>query len=103
MRSGAIWFLRGVVALFGLGVLAFLLAEPHFEGRNAGASVSTIYFRDPFLAYVYVGSVPFFFGLFQAIRLLGLAGSQRQFSPAALRSVRTIKFCALVVLGFIAG
>jgi hypothetical protein len=103
MKSGAIWFLRAVLGLFGLGILAFLLVEPHFEGRNAGASVSTIYFRDPFLAYVYLGSIPFFVGLFHAIRLLGLAGSRKQFSPAALRSVRTIKFCALVVLGFIAG
>ena len=28
-----------------------------------------IYLRDPFLAYVYVGSIPFFIGLYQAFRL----------------------------------
>ncbi len=49
----------GVVFL-GIGALGFLLWEPHLEGRNAHATTFEIYFHDPFLAYVYVGSIPFF-------------------------------------------
>lgn len=40
-----------VVVLGGIGALAFMLWEPHLEGRNAHAGLFEIYFKDPFLAY----------------------------------------------------
>ena len=69
-RSSAL-FLQVVVVLIGLAVAALMLWEPHLEGRNAHATTFEIYFKDPFLAYVYVGSLPFFVGLYRAYRLLG--------------------------------
>ena len=103
MKRGSILFLRAVILLVGVGVLAGMLWEPRIEGRNVGADLSTIYFRDPFLAYAYVGSLPFFFGLYQAFKLLGYVGQGQAFSPAAVGAVRYIKYCALAVIGFIAG
>jgi hypothetical protein len=103
MKRGSILFLRAVILLVGVGVLAGLLWEPHLEGRNANADLATIYFRDPFLAYAYVGSLPFFFGLYQAFKLLGYVGQGQAFSPAAVKALRRIKYCALAVIGFIAG
>jgi hypothetical protein len=103
MKRGAIFFLRAVILLVGAGVLAGLLWEPHLEGRNVNADLTTIYFRDPILVYVYVGSLPFFFVLFQAFKLLGYVGQGQAFSPAAVRSLRMIKYCALAVIAFIAG
>ena len=103
MTRGAILFLRAVILLVGVGVLAGLLWEPHLEGRNANADLATIYFRDPFLAYAYVGSLPFFFGLYQAFKLLGYVGQGQAFSPAAVTALRRIKYCALAVIGFIVG
>jgi hypothetical protein len=103
MKFGATIFLRIVLVLFGLGVLAFLLVEPHFEGRNARATFLEIYLGDPFLAYVYAGSIPFFIALWHAWKVLGYAGSNREISPTALRSVRTIKRCAMATIVFVAG
>ena len=103
MRRGSILFLKAVILLVGVGVLAGLLWEPQVEGRNANADQFTIYFRDPFLAYVYVGSLPFFFGLYQGFKLLGYAGRDQVFSPAAVDALRRIKYCALAVIGFIVG
>jgi hypothetical protein len=105
MKRGSILFLRAVILLVGVGVLAGLLWEPQVEGRNVNADQFTIYFRDPFLAYVYVGSLPFFFGLYQAFTLLGYLGrgQGQAFSPAAVKALRRIKYCALAVIGFIAG
>jgi hypothetical protein len=103
MKFGATLFLRAVLVLIGLGVLAFLLVEPHFEGRNAHATVFEIYFKDPFLAYMYVASIPFFMGLYHAIKVLGYADRNKEFSPSTVRSVRTIKYCALVLIAFVAG
>ena len=103
MKLGATLFLRGVLLLLGHAALAFLLVEPHFEGRNAHATLFEIYFRDPFLAYLYVGSIPFFVGLWHGFRLLGQAGRSEEISPSALRSVRIIKLCAFSCLAVVAG
>ena len=103
MTRGAILFLRAVILLIGAGVLAGMLWEPHLEGRNANADWETIYFRDPFLVYAYVGSLPFFFGLYQAFKVLGYVGRGEAFSPEAVKALRNIKYCALAVIGFIAG
>ena len=103
MKRGSILFLRAVILLVGVGVLAGLLWEPQVEGRNVNASQVTIYFRDPFLIYAYVGSLPFFYGLYQGFALLGYLGQGQAFSPAAVKALRRIKYCALAVIGFIAG
>jgi len=102
MKFGATLFLRAVLVLIGIGALTFLLWEPHLEGRNANATLFAIYFKDPFLAYAYVGAIPFFVGLYQAFKVLGYAGRNEEFSAPALRSVRTIKYCAIAVIGFVA-
>ena len=84
-------------------LLALLLWEPHIEGRNAHATLFEIYFKDPFLAYAYIASIPFFVGLYQAFKVLGYAGQNKEFSPSAVRSLRTIKYCAIAIIGFVAG
>jgi hypothetical protein len=101
MNRGASLFLRAVVILIGVGALGFLLWQPHLEGRNAHATIFEIYFKDPFLAFVYLGSTPFFMGLYQAFKVLGYAGREKEFSPSAVKSLRTIKRCALALIGFV--
>lgn len=102
MRRAPNHFLRTVVVLIGAGALAFLLWEPHLEGRNAHATLFEIYFKDPFLAFVYIGSIPFFMGLYHAFKVLGVAGGSGEFSPSVVRSLRTIKRCAIAFIGFVA-
>jgi hypothetical protein len=97
----SIGFLKIAVLLAGIGALAFLLWEPHIEGRNAHATTFEIYFRDPFLAYAYTASIAFFVALYQAFRLLGYAGQDRIFSPASVKALRTMKFCAAAIIGFV--
>src|ERR1700752_1783740 len=94
-------FLQAVIVLIGIGALALMLWEPHIEGRNAHATVFEIYFKDPFLAYAYVASIPFFVALYQAFKVLGYAGQNKVFSQEAVRALRTIKYCALAIIGFL--
>lgn len=101
MKRSSTVFLQVVIVLIGIGVLAALLWEPHLEGRNAQATFFEIYFKDPFLAYVYLGSIPFFVGLYQAFKVLGYAGQNSVFSQAAVNSLRAIKYCALITAGAI--
>jgi hypothetical protein len=93
--------LQAVVVLIGIGALAFLLWEPHLEGRNANATPYEIYFKDPFLAYAYVASVSFFMALYHAFKVLRYAGTNRLFSYAAVKSVRTIRYCAIAMIAFV--
>src|SRR5262249_5393464 len=79
-----------------------LLWEPHVEGRNAHAPLFQIYFHDPFLAYAYTASIAFFVALYQAFKVLGYVGQNKAFSQAAVKALRTIKYCALVIIGFVA-
>lgn len=101
-RSSTVFFQTAIV-LFGFGALAFLLGEPHLEGRNANASVFAVYFKDPFLAYVYLASVPLFVGLYQAFKAVGYAGQCKTFSHETVKAVRTVKNCALAIIAFVAG
>ena len=96
-------FLQIVVVLIGIGALALMLWEPHIEGRNAHATTFEIYFKDPFLAYAYIASIPFFAALYQAFKVLGYAGRNRIFSQEAVKALRTIKRCAIAIIGFVAG
>jgi hypothetical protein len=73
MKRVSTVFLQSVIVLFGTGLLAVLLWEPQVEGRNVNATQFEIYFKDPFLAYIYLAFVPAFVGLYQAFKLLGLA------------------------------
>ena len=101
MKKSSTIFLQVVIVALGMGVLIALLWEPHLEGRNVHATLFEIYFKDPFLAYVYLGSIPFFVGLHQAFKVLGYAGQNKVFSQAAVSALRTIKYCALITAGAI--
>jgi hypothetical protein len=101
MKRSSTIFLQIVIVLIGIGALALLLWEPRIEGRNAHATNFEIYFKDPFLALVYLGSIPFFAALFQAFKVLGYSGQNKIFSKKAVKSLRIIKYCALAIIGFV--
>ena len=95
-------FLQVVIVLIGIGALALMLWEPHIEGRNAHATLFEIYFKDPFLAYAYIGSIPFFVALYQAFKVLGYVRQNKTFSQATVKALGTIKYCAIAIIGFVA-
>ena len=102
MKKSTAIFIQAVIVLIGVGAAAFLLWEPHVEGRNAHATLFDIYFKDPFLAYAYLGSTPFFMALFQAFKLVGHAKGGAGLPPEAPKALRTIRYCALALIGFVA-
>jgi hypothetical protein len=103
MKKSSTMFLQAVIVLVGAGALALLLWEPHLEGRNAHATLFDMYFKDPFLAYAYLASIPFFAALYQAFRVLGLAGQNKANTQEAVRALQSIKYCAMAIIAFVAG
>jgi hypothetical protein len=101
MKKFFIILLQAIIVLIGICSLAFMLWEPHLEGRNVNATLFEIYFKDPFLAYAYIASIPFFVALYKAFRVLGYAGLDKFFSQSTLTALRTIKYCAVAIIGFV--
>lgn len=101
-RSSAL-LLQIALGSIGVGALALLLWEPHLEGRNAGATLSEIYFGDPFLAYVYAGSTPFFVALVRAYGLCGHFRRRGAFSRETVAALRGIQQCGIAVIAFVLG
>jgi hypothetical protein len=100
MKRSSTLFLQTVIVALGVGALALLLWEPHIEGVNANAKFFEVYL-DPFIVLVYIGSIPFFVALYQAVKVLGYAGENNIFSQPAVNALRTIKYCALTIIGFV--
>ena len=101
MKKSSTIILQVVVVLIGIGALAFLLWEPHIEGRNVHATLFQIYFNDPFLAWAYTASIAFFVALYQAFKLLGYIGQNKVFSLNSVKALHTIKYCAEIIVGFV--
>ncbi len=102
MKRGSTVFLQIVIVLACIASLALLLWEPHLEGRNRHATLFVMYFKDSFLAYVYMGSIPYFVALYQVYKLLGYAGQDNIFSQAGVKALQTIKACAFAIIAFVA-
>lgn len=93
-------FLQAAVILTGTVALFFMLYEPLIEGRNAHSTFFEIYFNDPFLAFAYTASIPFFIALYNAVKVLGSVRQNKTYTQPAVKALRTIKYCGLSLIGF---
>lgn len=97
----SIFLLKVIILVIALSVLAGLLWFPQTEGRAANLDLVSIY-KDPFIIYIYIGSIPFFVGLYQALKLLNFIDANKAFSKGAVNAVKNIKVASLSLIGFIA-
>jgi len=96
MKSISIVFLQAVIVLIGAVALAILIWFPQTEGRAVNLDLVSIY-MDPLILYGYAASIAFFVALYQTFRLLGYIGQNKVFSPDAVKALKRIKYCAIVL------
>ena len=96
MKRISILFLQAVIVLIGIVALAILLWFPLNEGRATNLDLFSIY-SDPFILYGYAASIAFFVALYQAFKLLGYIGQNKVFSLNSVRTLKSIKYCAIVL------
>lgn len=96
MKRISIIFLQAVIVLIGIVALAILIRFPLTEGRAANLDLFNIY-SDPFILYGYATSIAFFVVLYKAFRLLGYIGQNNVFSSNAVKTLRSIKYCAIIL------
>lgn len=104
MKKTSIFFLRFVILLFGFVVFTLLIRLPLTEGRAVNLDLFHIY-ADPFILYGYVTSIPFFFVLFMAFKILGYIGKSKLFSLDAVGALKGLKYSAVLfsIFTFTAG
>lgn len=92
MKRGSTIILRGVVILIGLIVLALCV----FALPAGLLSDKTGYYR-PILWGLYIPAVPFFFALYQALKLLSHIDNNKAFSQVSINALKSIKYCGLAI------
>jgi hypothetical protein len=100
MKHGFTLLLKVGILLISIGTLVAMIWFPQTEGRATNLDLISIY-KDPFIIYIYIASIPFFIGLFQTFNLLGYLDKNKIFSKAAVKAIRNIKYCALTIIGFL--
>lgn len=96
MKRVSTIFLQVVLVLIGLSAVTILIEFPLAESRAVDLDMVSIY-TDPFILYAYATSVAFFVALYKAFRLLGFIRTNKVFSAPAVKALRCIKFCAIVI------
>ncbi|WP_342543598.1 DUF2975 domain-containing protein [Paenisporosarcina sp. FSL H8-0542] len=97
-KQGSIIFLKLVIFLIGITVLALCLFWlPWIASRDAEANPETAYLQYPFLVCGYVLSIPFFVALYQAFKLLTYIDWNKAFSEVSVNALRYIKYCAIII------
>ncbi len=100
LKRGSTLFLKVVILLIAIGVLATMIRFPQTEGRATNLDLISIY-TDPLIIYGYIASIPFFAALYQAFKLLGYVDTNKVFSQLAVKALRNIKYCAIIISGLI--
>jgi hypothetical protein len=100
LKRGSTFFLKVVILLIAIGVLAGMIRFPQTEGRATNLDLVSIY-ADPLIIYGYIASIPFFVALYQAFKLLGYIDANKVFSQLAVKALRNIKYCAIIISGLI--
>jgi hypothetical protein len=96
MKRVSTMFLQGVIILISVVVLAVLIRFPLTEGRATNLDLLSIY-SDPLILYGYAASIAFFIALYKAFKLLGYIGQNQVFSPQSVGTLKSIKYCAIVL------
>jgi hypothetical protein len=100
MKKGSTLFLKLVLVVIAIGAFAGMIYFPQTEGRAAHLSLMQIY-ADPFIIYIYFGSIPFFAGVYQAFKLLRLIDANKAFSQAAVNTLKNMKIASIMLICFI--
>src|SRR5207342_1216973 len=96
MKQSSTIFLQVVIVLIGIVALSIMIRFPLTEGRAANLDLFSIY-SDPFILYGYAASIPFFIALYKAFKLLRYIGQNKIFLLDSVRTLRSIKYCAIIL------
>ncbi|RAV05613.1 DUF2975 domain-containing protein [Paenibacillus sp. YN15] len=96
MERGKTLFLKTTIVLIGLLILAvYILGLPLFA--KEALEHYPAYLVYAIVIDLYATAVPFFYALYQALRLLGYIDKNNAFSELSVNALKRIKVCAAVI------
>lgn len=98
MKQGSTLFLKTVVILIGIPVLAMCI----FQSLKQELSAAELY---PDIAYIkylvfinlYATAIPYYFALYQTFKLLNYIDKNNAFSELSVQALKNIKYSALAI------
>lgn len=99
LKRGSTFFLRAVVIVLGLIVLAlcvFALPQLWMGVAEAEPLIVTTSLR-LIIVGMYASVIPFYIALIQTIKLLGLIDKNNAFSDLSVKALNKIKYCAVAI------
>ncbi|NOS66802.1 MAG: DUF2975 domain-containing protein [Candidatus Peribacteraceae bacterium] len=103
MKRASTLFLKAVILLLGIGVLTmcvFLFPELLSAGIRDVPEFRHVYY--PAIIGVFLTTIPFFFALYQAFKLLHYIDKNNAFSELSIQALRYIKYCGIAMSVFYA-
>ncbi|MBO0587162.1 DUF2975 domain-containing protein [Sporosarcina sp. E16_8] len=98
MRRGTTLFLKIAIILIGIPVLALcILLVPEIAGFAAELYPDIAYMKYLVLIDLYAAAIPFYFALYQAFKLLSYIDKNKAFSELSVKSLKKIKYCAIII------
>lgn len=101
MKKGSIYFLKGVIVLMSLIVLALCIFALPSIGKSMIEEFPTIPNAPYFVLAFYASAVPFFIALVHAWRMLIYIDKNIAFSPLSVKALKKIKYCAVLITLFL--
>ena len=99
MKRGSTLFLKTVVILMGAPILAgCIYGLSRFDPDSPYWQLPELAdLQYPVLIGMYAAMVPFFFALYQTLKLLSYIDKNKAFSELSVKALRNIKYCAIAV------
>ncbi|WP_342599061.1 DUF2975 domain-containing protein [Psychrobacillus sp. FSL H8-0483] len=98
MKRGTTLFLKIAVILIGIPVLALcIFLVPEIANFAAELYPDITYIKYLVFIDFYAASIPFYFALYQAFKLLSYIDKSKAFSDLSVRALKTIKYCAITI------
>ena len=94
--KGETLFLKVAVILIGIPVLALCIFGLPWTANEA-AKHYPAYFLYPVLIGLYAAAIPFFFALYQTLKLLSYIDKNKAFSELSVKALKNIKYCAITI------
>ncbi|WP_087974757.1 DUF2975 domain-containing protein [Oceanobacillus rekensis] len=103
MKQVSTLFLKIAVIFIGIPVLAlciFLLPQIANEAIGQAANGAQLgYIVLGILIVMYIATIPFYFALYQTLKLLSYIDKNQAFSDLSVKSLKIIKNCAITISG----
>ena len=96
MKQGSTIFLRGLIFIIGIVVIALWIIGVHWFA-NKLLEGELMYSQFVILLGLIIPALPFFFALYQTSKLLNFIDKNKAFSDLSVNALKNIKYSAIII------